>query len=120
MRLQAELPKVFWVDTIDAACYLVNRSPHTKLDGGLLEERWSRGKIGLIHLRVLGCMAYVHVDAGEQSKLDAKAKKMIFLGYPRGVKGYRLWDPLEKKVVISQYVTFDEMSVLRTSGGMEE
>ena len=65
-------------------------------------------------------MAYVHVDAGEQSKLDAKAKKMIFLGYPRGVKGYRMWDPLEKNVIISRDVTFDEMLVLKRSGGMEE
>ena len=65
-------------------------------------------------------MAYVHMDASEWSKLDAKAKKMIFLGYPQGVKGYMIWDPLEKKVVISRDVTFDEMSVLRRSGGMEE
>ena len=74
MRLQVGLPKVFWVDTVDAACYLVNLSPHIKLDGGLLEERWSERKIGLSHLQVLGCMAYVHVDASERSKLDAKVR----------------------------------------------
>ena len=45
---------------------------------------------------------------------------MILLGYPRGVKGYRIWDPLEKKVVISWDVTFDEMSILKRSGGMEK
>ena len=31
-----------------------------------------------------------------------------------------MWDPLVKKVVISQDVTFDEMSVLRRLGDMEE
>ena len=46
MRLQAGLPKVFWVDTVDVACYLMNRSPHTKLDGGILEEKWSGRKLG--------------------------------------------------------------------------
>ena len=60
------------------------------------------------------------MDAGEQSKMDAKAKNMIFLGYSQGVKGYRMWDLLEKKVIISRDVTFDKMSVLRRSGGMEE
>ena len=39
MRLQAGLLEVFWVDTVDAACYLMNRSPHTKLDGGILEKK---------------------------------------------------------------------------------
>ena len=31
-----------------------------------------------------------------------------------------MWDPLEKKVLISQDVTFDEMSILRRSGSMKE
>ena len=65
-------------------------------------------------------MAYMHVDATEQSKLDAMVKKMIFLGYLRGVKGYRMWDFLEKKVIINRDVTFDEISVLRRLDGMEE
>ena len=31
-----------------------------------------------------------------------------------------LWDPLEKKVIISRDVTFDKESVLRRRAGMEE
>ena len=52
--------------------------------------------------------------------LDTRSRKMVFLGYPREVKGYRLWDLLEKKVIISQDVTFDEESVLRRRAGMED
>ena len=120
MMLQAGLPKEFWVDTVDAAGYLVNRSPHIRLDGRLPEEVWSGRIVGLGHLWVFGCTAYVHIGAGERSKLDARSRKAVFLGYPRGVKGYRLWDPLEKKVIISQDVTFDEESVLWRRAGMEE
>ena len=64
MRLQAGLPKVFWVDTVDAICYLVNRSPHTRLDSGILEKKWSGRRIGLSHLKMIGCTAYVHIGAG--------------------------------------------------------
>ena len=42
MRLQVGLPKIFWVDTIDTVAYLVNRSPHTKLNERIIEEMWSR------------------------------------------------------------------------------
>ena len=38
MRLQVGLPKVFWMDAVDVAFYLVNQSPHTKLDGRIPEE----------------------------------------------------------------------------------
>ena len=48
----------------------------------------------------------------KREQLDARAKKAIFLGYARGVKGYRLWSLDEKKFVISRDVTFDEGSVL--------
>ena len=69
---------------------------------------------------MFGCTIFVHIGAGEQSKLDAKSRKMVFLRYPQGVKGYRLWDPLEKKVVISRDVIFDENLVLQRRNGMEE
>ena len=66
------------------------------------------------------CTAFVHIGAGEQSKLDARSRKMVFLGYPRGVKGCQLWDLLEKKIIISMDVTFDENLILQRRDGMEE
>ena len=90
MKLQAGLSKSFWIDTVDAACYLINQSPHTRLEGEILEEKWSGKKVELGHLRVFGCTAYMHIAAGEQSKLDARSKKMIFQGYLWRVKRYRL------------------------------
>ncbi|KAK3014885.1 hypothetical protein RJ639_008457 [Escallonia herrerae] len=57
-----------------------------------------------------GCLAYAHVNDG---KLEARAKKCIFLGYAYGVKGYRLWCPDSKssRFLISRDVTFDESSM---------
>ena len=55
----------------------------------------------------------MYVPSDERSKLDAKSKKCIFLGYNKGVKGYKFWDPVDKKVVISKDVDFDEQSMLQ-------
>ena len=40
----------------------------------------------------------------ERLKLDVKAKPCIFLGYGYEEFGYRLWDPLSKKIVRSRDV----------------
>jgi len=31
----------------------------------------------------------------------------------KGVKGYKIWDPKDKKIVLSRDVTFDEASMLK-------
>uniref|UniRef100_A0A2N9H2K3 Integrase catalytic domain-containing protein n=1 Tax=Fagus sylvatica TaxID=28930 RepID=A0A2N9H2K3_FAGSY len=64
-------------------------------------------------IRIFGCSAYVHISSEDRSKLDPKSKKCIFLGYEKGVKGYKLWDPVAEKVVISRDVVFDEKSMTK-------
>lgn len=53
-------------------------------------------------------MSYVHISDNQRKKLDAKAHKAIFVGYPPGVKGYKLYDVEKKKFVISRDVQFFE------------
>ena len=36
------------------------------------------------------------------------------MGYGDGVKGFRIWYPVEKRVIRSRNVVFDESSLLRT------
>ena len=62
----------------------------------------------------------MHIGASERTKLDARSWKLVFLGYLQRIKGYQLWDPLKKKVIISRDVTFDENLVLQRQDGMEE
>ena len=45
--------------------------------------------------------------------MDSKSRKCIFLGFEKGVKGYRLWDPISKKTVTSKDVIFDETFMLK-------
>ena len=60
------------------------------------------------HLRVFGCLAYVHVAKDQRGKLDPKSRPCIFLGYCNEEFGYRLWDLAEKKVIRSRDIVFME------------
>ena len=71
-------------------------------------EAWknTRPKVG--HLRVFGCDAFAHIPKDERHKLDAKARKSIFLGYGEETKGYRLYDMTRSRVFYSRDVWFNE------------
>lgn len=39
-------------------------------------------------------------------------KKCIFVGYSKGMKGFKFWDLVSMKLVISRDIVFDEQSML--------
>jgi hypothetical protein len=57
------------------------------------KEEFIGKKPDVLHLRVFGCITYVHVRDEKRSKLDPKAKKCIFIGYSLEQKGYRCFNP---------------------------
>jgi hypothetical protein len=87
------LGKEFLAEVVGIACYLVNRSPSSMLDEKTPREVWSGKKPSLTHLKVFVCDAYVHVPKENNSKLDNKDEKCIFIGYKDGLKGYMFWNP---------------------------
>ena len=60
------------------------------------------------------------VDSQKRNKLESKSKKCIFIGFTKGVKGLRLWDPEKRSAFISRDVVFDENSMLREKSEMED
>ncbi|RDX66455.1 hypothetical protein CR513_54773, partial [Mucuna pruriens] len=52
--------------------------------------------------------AFVHVPKDERSKLDMKTRQCIFIGYGHDEYGYKMYDPIEKKLVRSRDVQFME------------
>ena len=55
-------------------------------------------------------MSYVHIKDKQCRKLDAKAHKAIFVGYPPSVKGYKLYHLKKKNFVVSRDVQFFEVN----------
>ena len=86
----------------------MNRTPTTIVHGMTPEEKFTGKKPDVSHLRVFGCIAYVHVPDEKRSKLDPKAEKCIFIGYSLEQKGYRCFNPYTRKLQVSRDV-FDEM-----------
>ncbi|KAL5752990.1 hypothetical protein ACOSQ2_023497 [Xanthoceras sorbifolium] len=108
MRLHAGLPKMLWAEAVNTAAYLINRGPSVPLDGGIPEEVWSGKEVNISHLRVFGCISYVHIDSAKRSKLDAKSNKCVFVGYGGDEFGYRFWDYENRKIIRSRDVIFNE------------
>ncbi|KAL5755348.1 hypothetical protein ACOSP7_023568 [Xanthoceras sorbifolium] len=108
MRLHAGLPKMLWAEAVNTAAYLINRGPSVPLDGGIPEEVWSGKEVNISHLRVFGCISYVHIDSVERSKLDTKSNKCVFVGYGGDEFGYRFWDYENRKIIRSRDVIFNE------------
>ena len=68
----------------------------------------------LLHiLEFLGVMLLYMFQRRKGESWIIKQKKCIFVGYKDGIKGYRLWNPVTRKIVYSRDVVFRE--VKRTS-----
>lgn len=102
---ESGLEERFWTEAAATSVYIINRTPSSANDFNIPEELWLGKTPGYGHLRRFGSVVYVHVDQG---KLKPIAMKGVFIGYPTGVKGYKVCLLEERKVVISRNAIFIE------------
>nr|GEY13448.1 retrovirus-related Pol polyprotein from transposon TNT 1-94 [Tanacetum cinerariifolium] len=91
-----------WVESISGC-----RSPSTALEKKTPMDLWSRHLANYEMLSNHRCVAYSHMNQG---KLKPRAIKCIFMRYPDGVKGYKLWrlNDVKPKIIISRDVVFNK------------
>ncbi|KAG6774392.1 hypothetical protein POTOM_021745 [Populus tomentosa] len=121
MRLHSGLPQTFWADAVHTAVYLINHGPSVPLEFRLPKEVWRGKEVQLSHLKVFGCVFYVHIDFDARNKLEAKSKKCFFIGYGDEEFGFRFWDDQNRKIIRSRNVIFNEKVMYkdRSSGETE-
>nr|GEY83317.1 retrotransposon protein, putative, Ty1-copia subclass [Tanacetum cinerariifolium] len=101
---------------------LVERMNRTLIDKTPM-EMWSGHPSDYTMLKIFGCVAYSYV---KQDKLESRVVKYVLLGYPEGVKGYRLYrlDGKPPKIVTSRNVVFNESfmykDMLKNSGAGDD
>ena len=110
MLLSVGLPKTFWGEAVTNIAYLINRCPSFALGLQTPIELWSGKPANYSNLRVFGAFAFAHI---KQDKLGARAIKYAFIGYPLGIKGYKLWrmEPGEPKCILYRDVIFVETRI---------
>ena len=81
MLFEKRLPKTFWAEAVYTAVYLLNRCPTKALQDKTPIEAWSNRKPSAKHLKVFGCICYVHLPAAKRHKLEEKSEVGIFVGY---------------------------------------
>ncbi|KAM1425821.1 hypothetical protein TB2_017749 [Malus domestica] len=108
LMLQMSVPKKFWSHGVLTAAYVINRLPSKVLKFKAPLETLNGRKINLSHLRVFGCVCFVHIQTLHRDKLDPRAVRCLFLGYSSVQKGYKCYDPKRRKLLVSRDVVFDE------------
>lgn len=115
-----KVPKIFWAEAVNWTFYVLNRCPTFAVKDVTPQEAWSGIKPNVEHFRVWGSLAHVHVPNEKRGKLDDKSNTCILLGFSEESKGYRLFNPATKKVVVSRDVVFEEMKGWRWEGDQDE
>ena len=108
LMFQAYLPEPFWAEALTTATYLLNRRPSKAIGSLVPYTRLHDCAPPYDMLRVFGCLCFPNVASTAKHKLSPRSVPCVFLGYPPQHRGYRCFDPVSGKIIISRHVVFDE------------
>ena len=103
MLIHAGLSNAYWAEAVATAAYLRNQMVTAALKTGETPyQRWYGKKPNFQHIRVFGCMVYIHIPEGKRKKLDKKSQKLRFIGYMDTTRNYRVWDYIWHDVIFNE------------------
>ncbi|KAH9725866.1 hypothetical protein KPL70_008032 [Citrus sinensis] len=102
------LPKYFWAEAVNTACYVLNRVLIRPNLNKTPYELWKDRKPNIGYFKVFGCKCFVLNTKDNLGRFDPKSDVGIFLGYSNSSKAYRVYNKRTLVVEESMHVTFDE------------
>jgi hypothetical protein len=102
-----DMPKRFWAEAASTTVYILNRCPTKRIVGKTPYEAWTGSKPSVSHFRVFGSMCFRHVPEQLRRKLDDRSEAVVLIGY-HSTGAYKLYSPIEDKLIISRDVRIDE------------
>lgn len=109
MLCEHSLPKYFWAEAINSACYIINRVSIRPILKKTPYELWRGRKPNISYFRTFGTTCFIHNNGKDNlGKFDAKSDKGIFLGYSTTSRAYRVFNKRTLVVEESMHVIFDE------------
>ena len=113
MLIAKDLPINLWDKAAAYATFIRNQSPTKALKGKTPYKAWIGKKPDASILREFGSEVWILNESKNRSKLEAKAKKVIFVGIMEGSKAIRYWDKETRTVKVSRNFTFSENGELQ-------
>ena len=110
IRFQANLLIKFWGECVLTTTYLINRTPSTILQGKTPFEVLFGTKPTYDHIKVFGCLFHAYNLQRQKNKFGPRSRKCVFIGYPYGQKGWRVYDVENGAIFVSRDVMFCEES----------
>ena len=95
----------------------MNRTPSRVLNGKTPYEALFHSTTSYDRIRVFGCLCYAYNLQRRKDKFGEQSKRCIFVGYPHGKKGWKVYDIKTGDIFVSRDIIFHEdVYPLATSG----
>jgi len=105
----AGIDKKFWAEAVQTAVYVRNRVTSRSLPKLKTPfHLWHNAVPDLSHLRIFGSPCFYTIPKNKRKKLNPRSREAIFMGYSMQSKGYKIWDPESRKMLVSRDVIFRE------------
>ena len=107
MLADSGLPLELWAEAIQHAAYVRNHCPTVAVSDGVPAGVYHGEIPDCSHFRVFGARVFYALLKHQQpTKFSPRGKMGFFVGFPPGIKGYRVYSPDTKKIVIIRDVLY--------------